>query len=81
MPVGLTNHAALRWAVGATGTAYRTRLGRLWLLDVAAVHACGALLMLFRTFDVALPSVMTAAYRLRAVALTDGLGRMTPGDD
>lgn len=28
-----------------------------------------------------LPSVMTAAYRLRSVGLTEGLGRMTPGDD
>jgi hypothetical protein len=75
------DRSALRWAVGGVGTAYRTRLRHLWLLDVAAIRAAGVLLTLFRAFDVTLPSMMTAAYRLGTVGLTEGLGRMTPGDD
>lgn len=37
--------------------------------------------MLFRAFDVMLPSMLTAAYRLHGAVLTESLGRMTPGDD
>jgi hypothetical protein len=75
------DRAALRWAIGGVGAAYRTRLRRLWLLDVPAVRAAGVLLTLLRAFDVTLPSVMTGAYRLGSVGLTNGLGGMTPGDD
>ena len=72
---------ALRWAMGCVSVAHRTRLSHLWLLDVAAIRVAGVLLVLFRAFDVTLPSVMTAAYRLRASGLQEGLGQMTPGDD
>jgi hypothetical protein len=75
------DRAALRWALGGVGAAYRIRLSHLWLLDIGAIRVAGVLLMLFRAFDVMLPSMMTTAYRLHGDVLTDRLGRMTPGDD
>ena len=75
------DRSALRWAAGGVSAAYRTRLRQLCLLDVAAIRTAGVLLTLFRAFDVTLPSVMTAAYRLGALGFTDSLGRVTPGDD
>lgn len=72
---------ALQWAIGCLSAAHVARLRGLHLLDVAAVRVVGVIVAAFRAFDVLLPTVLTAAYRMGAFGATEGLGRMTPGDD
>ena len=72
---------ALRWASGCVWFAHWAHLRQLRLLDVPAVRTTGVLLAAFCGFQMIFATVMTLAYRLNAMRITDLLGRLTPGGD
>jgi uncharacterized protein (TIGR03435 family) len=77
----MDDREALSWAAGCLRAAHAARLRALYLLDSTVIRATGVLLMALRVFDVMLPTLMTSAYKLGALATTEALGRATPGDD
>jgi hypothetical protein len=75
------DHEALRWAIGCLRAASLARIRGLYLLDVPAVRAAGALFATLRAFGAVFPTLLTLAYRQGSLGMTERLGRMTPGDD
>jgi hypothetical protein len=72
---------ALKWAASSVHVAYAARLRHLYLLDLLPVRVAGAVVAASCAFDMTFATAMTTAYHLHAIAMTEVLARMTPGDD
>jgi hypothetical protein len=75
------DRAALLWALGGLRTACTARWRSLHLLDRRSVRWSSAALSLCCALIVALPPLMTLAFRLQLDALLIALGRITPGGE
>jgi hypothetical protein len=78
----LTNdHQALCWAAGCLLASFQERLQWIQIPDRQTVRIILALPLALLAINDIFATALTAAYRMDALQLAEGLGRFTPGDD